>query len=132
MGEPEIGAGVWIGAFTLIDAQGGLRIGAGTDISSGAHILTHSTAWRCVSGRRFPENERAPVEIGECCFIGENSTVLRGARIGHHSIVGAGAVVTEFAEIPPFSLVLGVPGRVVRDIKDEIERKVEEALRRTP
>ncbi len=129
IGEPEVGDGVWIGAFTVIDAQGGLKIGAGTDISSGAHVITHSTAWRCVSGRRFPENERAAVDIGECCFIGENATVLRGAKIGHHSIVGAGAVVTEFMEIPPYSLAVGVPARVVRDIRDEIEAKVSEASR---
>ena len=123
-GTPEIGENVWIGAFTLIDGQGGLKIGRGTDISSGAHIITHSTVWRCVSERRFPTNERAPVEIGEYCFIGENATVLRGAKIGHHSVIGAGAVVMEFMEVPPYSLVVGVPGRVARNIKDEIEGKV--------
>ncbi len=125
-GNPRIGEKVWIGAFTLIDGQGGLKIGRGTDISSGVHIITHSTVWRCVTERRFPTNEQAPVEIGDYCFIGENATILRGAKIGHHSIIGAGAVVTEFATIPPYSLVVGVPGRVVRSIQDEILKKIPE------
>lgn len=124
-GNPEIGEGVWIGAFTLIDGQGGLKIGKGTDISSGAHIVTHSTAWRCVTERKFPVNERAPIEIGDYCFIGENATILRGAKIGHHSIVGAGSVVTEFTEIPPYSLVYGVPARIVRSIEADIQKKVQ-------
>ena len=122
IGNPQIGEGVWIGAFTLIDAQGGLKIGKWTDISSGAHIVTHSTVWRCVSERRFPANERSPVEIGDYCFVGENATILRGAKIGHHSVIGAGAVVTEFTEIPPYSLATGVPAKVVRNIKEEIEK----------
>ncbi|MFM7834355.1 MAG: acyltransferase, partial [Planctomycetaceae bacterium] len=52
-GSPEIGDGTWIGAFTLIDGLGGLRIGKGCDISSGVQILSHSTARRCVSERQY-------------------------------------------------------------------------------
>ncbi|WP_457208864.1 hypothetical protein, partial [Nocardioides sp. P5_C9_2] len=51
VGEPDVGEGTWIGAFTVIDASGGLTIGAGCDISSGVQIYTHSSAKRCVSGR---------------------------------------------------------------------------------
>ncbi|MEI2708095.1 MAG: ribosome recycling factor, partial [Chitinophagaceae bacterium] len=58
VGEPTVGEGTWIGAFTLIDGSGGLTIGAGCDISSGAQIYTHSSAKRCVSGRRFDLVER--------------------------------------------------------------------------
>jgi acetyltransferase-like isoleucine patch superfamily enzyme len=126
IGNPEIGEKVWIGAFTLIDGQGGLKIGRGTDISSGAHILTHSTVKRCITERRYPTNERAPVEIGEYCFIGENATILRGVKIGHHSVIGAGALVTEFMEIPPYSMVFGVPAKVIRNIEPEIEKMVQE------
>jgi acetyltransferase-like isoleucine patch superfamily enzyme len=124
VGEPEIGEGTWIGAFTLIDGQGGLKIGKGCDISCGASILTHSTARRCVTERRYSSIDRKPTLIEDYVFIGENATVLMGARIGHHSIVGAGAVVTECAVIPPYSLVVGIPARVVRSIEDEIEEWV--------
>ena len=57
-GQPEIGAGTWIGAFTLIDGLGGLKIGQGCNISSGAQILSHSTVRRCVTERRHPDVAR--------------------------------------------------------------------------
>lgn len=117
-GNPEIGDGVWIGAFCLIDAlYAPLKIGKGCDISSGAQILTHSTVKRCITEREFNGIESAPVEIGEHCFIGTNAVVLMGAKIGHHSVVGAGAVVAEGAVIPPFSVVGGVPAKVIGSSK---------------
>lgn len=109
VGEPTIGEGCWIGAFTLIDGSGGLTIGRGCDISSGAQIVTHSSARRTVTARAYPEVDRAPVEIGDHVFIGTNAVVLMGAKIGSHSIVAAGAVVTEGSEFPPYSLIAGVP-----------------------
>lgn len=114
LGEPEIGERVWIGAFCLIDAQHApLKIGRGTDISSGAQILTHTTVKRSISERRFGQVEAAPIEIGEFCFIGTNAVVLMGAKIGHHSVIAAGAVVPQGMKVPPFSLVVGVPAKVV-------------------
>ena len=94
VGEPTVGAGTWIGAFTVIDGSGGLTIGAGCDVSSGAQIYTHSSAKRCVSGRRFTEVERAPVTIGEW------------------ALVAAGSVVTK--DVPAFALVAGNPARRIR------------------
>ena len=109
VGEPEVGPGVWIGAFTLIDGSGGLKIGAGVNVSSGAQLLTHSSARRTVTERAYPAVDRAPVEIGDHVFIGANAVVLMGSVIGHHSIVAAGAVVTEGSRFPPYSLIAGVP-----------------------
>ena len=116
IGNPKIGKGTWIGAFCLIDGMGGLEIGKGCDVSCGAHIVTHTTVWRCVSERKYDVLEKAPVKIGDFVFIGENATILKGSVIGHHSIIGAGAVVTENSKIPPYSLVLGVPGKVIRQL----------------
>lgn len=119
-GTPEIGEKTWIGAFTLIDGQGGLKIGKGCDVSSGAQILTHSTARRCVSEGKLPI-ERKPTVIEDFVFIGTSAVILMGSHIGHHSIIAAGAVVLEGTKIPPYSLVAGVPARVVRNIKPEFE-----------
>jgi acetyltransferase-like isoleucine patch superfamily enzyme len=93
----------------VVDASGGLTIGRGCDISSGAQIYTHSSVRRCVSGRTFPTVERAPVYIGDFVFIGAGAVVNMGVRIGDHSVVGAGAVVTR--DVPPRTVVGGVPAR---------------------
>ncbi len=56
--------------------------------------------------------------IAPCVLIGMRSVILSGATIGEGSIVGAGALIPERREIPPRSLVIGVPGRVVREVTD--------------
>lgn len=113
-GAPSIGEGTWIGAFCVVDGSGGLRIGAGCDISAGAQIYTHSTVARAVSARQRPI-ERAATEIGDHVHVGAGAIVLMGARIGSHSVVAAGAVVPAFTEAPAHSLLVGVPARVVAD-----------------
>ncbi|WP_438353544.1 acyltransferase [Microbacterium sp. CJ88] len=114
IGEPAIGEGVWIGAFTVIDGSGGLSIGDGCDVSAGVHIYSHSTVARCVSGRSR-SIERADTSIGAHVYLGANAVVLMGARIGDHSVVAAGAVVREHTVAPPYSLLKGVPAVVVKD-----------------
>lgn len=118
--NPEIGEGTWIGAFTVIDGIGGLKIGKGCNISCGVHIITHSTVKRCVTEREYNEVEKSETVIEDYVFIGEHSTILMGVHIGHHSVIAAGTVVKENTVIPPYSLVAGVPGAIVRDMKDEI------------
>lgn len=128
-GSPEIGERVWIGAFTLIDAlYASLTIGKGTNVSSGAQILTHSTVRRCVSEGRYGEIDSAPTEIGEFCFIGTNAVILKGVKLGHHSVVGAGSVVPEGMKIPPFSLVAGVPGKIIGSSKKFLKGVEKESI----
>ena len=57
-------------------------------------------------------------------LIGIHATVLNGARIGAFSIIAAGALVPEGAQIPPFSLVMGVPGKVVRNLDEAQKNKI--------
>jgi acetyltransferase-like isoleucine patch superfamily enzyme len=111
IGVPDVGPGCWIGAFTMLDGSGGLRVGRGCELSSGVQILTHSSMRRCVTEREFPDVDRAATELGDWVFVGTGATVLMGSRIGHHSVIAAGAVVEEFSEFPPFSLIAGVPAR---------------------
>lgn len=128
-GNPEIGDRVWIGAFCLIDASyASLKIGRGTDISSGVEILTHSTAKRAISERRFGEIESAPTEIGEFCFIGTHATILMGAKIGHHSVIAAGAVIPQFMKVPPYSIVAGVPVKIIGSSKKLLKNVEKESI----
>jgi acetyltransferase-like isoleucine patch superfamily enzyme len=108
-GDPAIGDGTWVGAFTVLDGSGGLRIGRGCDISCGVQIYTHNTVRRCVTAREYPHVDRAPVTIGDHVFLGANAVVLMGVTIGDRAVVGAGAVVTK--DVPPGTVVTGVPAR---------------------
>ena len=120
IGKPKIGKGTWIGAFCVIDGQGGLEIGKGCDIACGVHILTHSTVKRCISERHYNRVDRSRNKIGDFVFIGEDAKILRGVTVGHHSVIGAGTVIGENMRIPPYSLVVGFPARIIRNLKKEV------------
>lgn len=115
VGDPEIGDGTWIGAFTVVDGSGGLRIGVGCDISSGAHIYTHSSVRRCVSGREFNDVERSPVSIGDRVFIGANAVINMGVTIGDEAVIAAGAVVA--GDVPARTVVAGVPAKPIASVR---------------
>jgi carbonic anhydrase/acetyltransferase-like protein (isoleucine patch superfamily) len=57
--------------------------------------------------------------IGSNSLIGMGATILNGAKIGENCLIGAGALIPEGKEIPPGSLVMGVPGRVVKPLDDK-------------
>jgi len=57
--------------------------------------------------------------IGDECLIGMHATVLDGAVIGRRSVVGAHSLVTKGMEVPPGSVVMGVPGKVVKTLTGE-------------
>lgn len=114
VGEPQIGPGTWIGAFCVVDGSGGLVIGEGCDVASGAQIYTHASALRCVSGRTYDVVDRAPVTIGDRVFVGANAVVQMGVTIGDESIVAAGAVVTR--DVPARTVVAGNPAKQVGSV----------------
>lgn len=111
VGDPVIGEGTWVGAFTVIDGSGGLEIGRGCDISAGAQVYTHSTVQRALSERHTPI-ERAPTTIGDWVHVGAGAIILMGCTIGSHSVVAAGAVVKQGTVAPDWSVLRGVPAGV--------------------
>jgi carbonic anhydrase/acetyltransferase-like protein (isoleucine patch superfamily) len=68
--------------------------------------------------------------IGNNSLIGMNAVVLNGAHVGDNCIIGAGSVVTQNMQVPPNSLVLGTPGKVVRELKPEELREINVLARR--
>jgi len=81
----------------------------------------------CIVGELVTVGHRAILHactVEDEVLVGMGAIVLDGARIGSRSIIGAGALVTMHTEIPPGSLVLGAPAKVVRTLDREEQAKV--------
>jgi len=119
VGDVEIGDNTWIGPFCSLDGTGKLKIGEYCSISAGTQILTHDTVKYALSGGKH-EYEYSPVIIGDCCFIGVHSIILKGVKLGNHCLVGANSVVNKSFE--DFSIVAGVPGRKIGKVEIKAEK----------
>ncbi len=126
IGAVDIGkdASVWYQVVVRADDEP-VTIGEGTNIQDGS-ILHIDAGMPTVLGKGVTVGHRAIVHgavVEDHVLVSMGAVILSGARIGKHSIIGAGALVLENMEIPPGSLVVGVPGRVIRAVSDDqIER----------
>jgi len=109
LGNVKVGKHCWIGPFTVLDGQGNLSIGDHVDIGTGAHIYSHNTIARALSGHAAPLYRQATT-IGSCCFIAPHAVIGPGTRIGDHSFVAAGSYVE--GTFPSHSLISGNPARL--------------------
>lgn len=113
------GASVWFGA-TLRGDNEAITVGAGTNLQENTVCHT-DVGFPLTIGRDCTIGHKAMLHgctIGDETLIGMGATVLNGAKIGRNCLIGAGALVTEGKEIPDGSLVMGAPGRVVRQLDD--------------
>ncbi|SFJ81665.1 gamma carbonic anhydrase family protein [Thermoflavimicrobium dichotomicum] len=115
---------VWFSATIRGDINS-ITIGRGTSIQDG--VVIHVDAkYPTVIGDDVTIGHQAVVHgctIGNRVIIGMSATVMDGAEIGENSIVGGGTVVPEGKKFPHGVLILGVPGKVVRELKpEEIDR----------
>ena len=129
-GDVTLGAhvSVWPTAVIRGDTDR-IVIGAETNVQDGT-IIPVDEGVPTTIGARVGIGHRAIIHgstIDDDVLIAMGAVLLNGVKVGTGSIVGAGAVCTEGMEIPPNSLVLGVPGRIVRQTTDA-ER---ERIRRT-
>jgi carbonic anhydrase/acetyltransferase-like protein (isoleucine patch superfamily) len=95
-----IGAGSNVQDSSVIHTDSGIAVRVGRGVTIGHRVMLHGC------------------EVGDSSLIGIGAIVLNRAKIGRHCLVGAGALVTEGKEIPERSLVLGSPGKVVRQLTD--------------
>jgi carbonic anhydrase/acetyltransferase-like protein (isoleucine patch superfamily) len=98
-----------------------IEIGEGSNVQDGT-IVHLADDYGVKVGRHVTIGHAAMIHacvIEDDCLIGMRATILDGAVIGAGSIVAAGALVTKGTVIPPRSLVVGMPGKVVRSLTDE-------------
>jgi len=103
-GKITIGDNTNVQDNCVLHADGSLEIGSNVTIGHGA--VVHCS------------------KIGNWSLIGMNATILQGAVIGKNCIIGAGSLITPNKQIPDNSVVMGVPGKVVREITDEEKEKI--------
>jgi carbonic anhydrase/acetyltransferase-like protein (isoleucine patch superfamily) len=122
LGDVTIGkdASVWYNTVLRGDINR-IEVGEGSNIQDGS--VLHLTAERgCVIGSYTTVGHMAMLHactVGDECLIGMGAIVLDGAEIGARSIIGAGALVTQGKVIPPGSMVLGSPAKIVRTLTEE-------------
>lgn len=115
----EPGASIWWGAVLRGDNEE-IRIGRGSNVQDLCCLHT-DPGFPLVIGANATVGHRAMLHgchIGDGSLIGMGATVLNGAKIGAGSLIGASALVSEGKDIPDRVLVMGAPGRVVREIDD--------------
>lgn len=133
LGDVNIGQGtsIWYSAVVRGDIEN-IEIGQYTNIQDNATIHTETDIptkigdYTVVGHNAIVHGAR----VGNNCLIGMNATVLNNAVIGDNCIIGAGSVVTEGKAIPANSMVIGTPGKVIRQVsQEEIEGIKANALR---
>lgn len=103
----SLGEGTIVGDRCFLDGRAQLRIGNHTDIAS--EVLFYNSE-HDINSDDFHAIV-APIDIGDYVFIGPRAIILPGVKVGDGAVVAAGAVVTK--EVPPFSIVAGVPAKVI-------------------
>ncbi len=127
IGDVTLGEGVsvWFGAVLRADKDR-IEVGSRSNIQDNA--VVHTTTG-------FPVQMGGDVSVGhgailhgciikDRVLVGMGAIVLNGAVVGEDSVLGAGTVVTEKAVIPPGSVVVGVPGKVVKQASEEQKRHI--------
>jgi carbonic anhydrase/acetyltransferase-like protein (isoleucine patch superfamily) len=127
MGDVTLGedSSVWYGAVLRAD-MAPIVIGAESNIQDGT-IVHVDAGVPCHVGQRVGVGHRVILHgcmVEDECLIAMGSVLLNGVVIGTGSVVAAGAVVPEGMQVPPHSLVMGVPGRIIRSVDASLAQRV--------
>lgn len=124
----ESATSIWFGS-TLRGDNEVIHVGEGTNIQENC-VLHTDMGYPLTIGAGCTVGHKAILHscvVGENTLIGMGATVLNGARIGRNCLIGAGALITEGKEIPDGSLVVGAPGKVVRQLDEAAIEKLRQS-----
>jgi carbonic anhydrase/acetyltransferase-like protein (isoleucine patch superfamily) len=129
LGDVTLGAdaSVWYTAVLRGDVAP-IVVGSQANIQDGTIVHVDDDA-PCTIGKRVGIGHRAIVHgctIEDDCLIGMGSVLLNRVHVGTGSVIAAGSVIPEGMRIPPGSLVMGVPGRIVRQVDVELAERIRE------
>lgn len=113
-------ASVWWGA-TLRGDNDPIVVGENSNIQDGS-VLHTDTGSPLTIGANVTVGHMVMLHgctIGDNSLVGIGSIILNGARIGKNCLIGANCLITEGKEIPDNSLVMGAPGKVVREVSEQ-------------
>jgi carbonic anhydrase/acetyltransferase-like protein (isoleucine patch superfamily) len=128
IGQVELGrqVSIWFNAVIRGDTDR-ITVGDQCNIQDGA-VLHTDPGFHLQLARGVTVGHKAMLhgcEIGEFSLIGINSVVLNGAKIGHHTLIAANTLITEGKEIASGVLVMGNPGKIVRELTKQEQEKLE-------
>jgi carbonic anhydrase/acetyltransferase-like protein (isoleucine patch superfamily) len=127
LGDVTLGdhSSVWYGAVLRGDINR-IRLGACSNVQDNA-VLHLSDDFPCVLGDWVTVGHSAVVHactVGNECLVGIGAVILDGAEVGEQSIIGARSLVTQGMKIPPGSMVMGSPARIVRSLTGGERNKI--------
>jgi carbonic anhydrase/acetyltransferase-like protein (isoleucine patch superfamily) len=127
MGDVTLGpdTSVWYQAVLRGD-MAPIVVGASSNIQDGT-VLHVDEGVPCIVGERVGVGHRVILHgctVGNDSLIAMGSVLLNGVTIGSGSVVAAGAVIPEGMQVPPGSLVMGVPGRIVRQVDPALAERI--------
>jgi carbonic anhydrase/acetyltransferase-like protein (isoleucine patch superfamily) len=123
----EAESSVWYGCVLRGD-MAPISVGSRSNLQDGTMVHVDEEV-PCRVGSRVGVGHRVILHgctVEDECLIGMGAVLLNGVRIGTGSVVAAGAVLPEGMEVPPRSLVMGVPARIVRPVDERLARRIVE------
>ena len=129
MGDVTLGpeSSVWYGAVVRGD-MARVVIGAQSNLQDGT-IVHVDEGVPCLIGSRVGVGHRVILHgcvVEDECLIGMGAVLLNDVRISTGSVVAAGAVLPEGMQVPPRSVVMGVPARIVRPVDERLAQRIAE------
>lgn len=115
-GEISVGDNTKIGRRVVLSAKNSIRIGKDCMISYNVSFLDHDhlVLDKNIKPTDGKLTKGESIEIGDECFIGANSCILKGVKLGKHCVVGANSVVTK--SFDEYSVIAGNPAKLIKKI----------------